>query len=94
MRPLRQEIKYRRWKFIIHILRKDYNNDCNISWTPKGRKKRGRPKTTWRKTVGRRERKVDKGPGLRRGLLLRIKMDGDVLLMVYVPQGTKWIGNR
>lgn len=53
MRPLSQEMKYRRWKFIAHILWKDHNNNCNItlSWTPEGRRKRGRPKILWRKIV-------------------------------------------
>jgi type VI protein secretion system component VasK len=45
------------WKSISLILRKDHGNDCNIalSWTPKGRGKRGKPKTTWRRTVEERE---------------------------------------
>jgi hypothetical protein len=58
MRPLNQEIKYRRWKVIGHILRKYHNNDCKIalSWTFEGRRKRGRPKTMWRRiTVEERE---------------------------------------
>jgi hypothetical protein len=35
-------------RYIYH-----HNKDCNIalSWTPEGRRKRGRPKTTWRRTV-------------------------------------------
>lgn len=84
----------------IHILRKDLNNDSSIalSWTPGGRGKRGRPKTTWRRTVEKeKERKADGDPGLRRGLRLRTEMDGDVLLMPYVPQhaqGTKRLSNR
>lgn len=53
MRPLCQEINYRSVIFIGHILRKNHNNECNItlSWTPEGRRKRGRPKTTWRRTI-------------------------------------------
>lgn len=37
----------------IHILRKDQYNDCSIafSWAPGGTGKRGRLKTTWRRTV-------------------------------------------
>ena len=50
---LSQQIKQRRWKYIGHILRK--NNTCNeriaLRWTPDGRRNRGRPKTTWRRTV-------------------------------------------
>jgi len=58
MKPLSEEVKYRRWKLIGHILRQDRNNDCNIaiSWAPEGKRRRGRPKTTWRRTV-EKERK-------------------------------------
>ncbi len=50
---LSEEVKRRRWKFIGHILRQDPNNDCNVAltWAPEGKRKRGRPKTTWRRTV-------------------------------------------
>ena len=53
MKPLSDEIKCRRWKMIGHIMRQDRNNDCNIAltWAPEGKRKRGRPKTTWRRTV-------------------------------------------
>ena len=32
---------------------KDRNDDCNVamSWAPEGKRRRGRPKTTWRRTV-------------------------------------------
>ena len=45
-------VKYRRWRLIGHILRQDCNNDWNIaiSWAPEGEKRRGRSKTTWRRT--------------------------------------------
>ena len=50
MKPLNVEVISRRWKMIGHILRKD---DCNVamSWAPEGKRRRGRPKTTWRRTV-------------------------------------------
>jgi len=43
------EVRRRRWNWIGHILR----NDCAVSlgWTPEGRRKRGRLKTTWRRMV-------------------------------------------
>jgi len=52
-RPLSNEVKRRRWKMIGHILRQDRNNITNVAmtWAPEGRRKRGRPKTTWRRTV-------------------------------------------
>ena len=53
MKPISEEVSRRRWKFIGHTLRQDPTSDCNIAltWAPEGRRKRGRPKTTWRRTV-------------------------------------------
>ena len=50
---LSEEVRRRRWRFIGHILRKQPDNDCvtTLTWTPEGKRKRGRPKTTWRRTV-------------------------------------------
>ena len=52
-RDIRDEIKLRRWKWIGHVLRRDKNNISKVSlrWTPTGKRKRGRPKETWRRTV-------------------------------------------
>jgi len=38
---------------IGHLLRQDQNSDCNIAmtWVPKGKRRRGRPKTIWGRTV-------------------------------------------
>ena len=48
-----KEVQQRRWKYIGHILRKEQDNDCvtAMTWAPEGRRKRGRPKMTWRRTV-------------------------------------------
>ena len=53
MEQLSCEVKRRRWKIIGDVLRKDRENECNVAltWTPEGKRKRGRPKTTWRRTV-------------------------------------------
>ena len=55
MDKLSNQVKTRRWKYIGHILRKQ--NTCNeriaLRWTPDGRRNRGRPRTTWRRTVER-----------------------------------------
>ena len=53
MKPLSVEVMSRKWKMIGHILRKDHRNDCIVamSWAPEGKRRRGRPKTTWRRTV-------------------------------------------
>ncbi|GFR78834.1 endonuclease-reverse transcriptase [Elysia marginata] len=43
----------RRWKWIGHVLRKSQNAIPRVAvqWKPQGRRKRGRPKTTWRRTA-------------------------------------------
>ena len=53
--PVSCIIKSRRWKLIGHVLRRDDAHDTKVAltWTPEGRRKRGRPKTTWRRTVER-----------------------------------------
>ena len=52
-RDICTEIKHRRWKWLGHILRKNSNNIAKTSlrWTPAGKRKRGRPKETWRRTI-------------------------------------------
>ena len=41
------------WKWVGHILRMEKNSNCEtaLTWTPEGRRKVGRPKTTWRSTI-------------------------------------------
>ena len=58
MEEITQQIKRRRWKLIGHVLRKSVNENTRIAltWTPEGRRKRGRPKETWRRTVEREKR--------------------------------------
>ena len=53
MKPMRKEEKQRRWKMIGHILKQNQNSDCNIVMTsaPEGKRRRVRPKTTWRQTA-------------------------------------------
>ena len=47
------EIKHRRLCWLGHILRMSEDRIPKVAmrWTPSGRRKRGRPKTTWRRTV-------------------------------------------
>ena len=60
MENLSEDVRRRRWKFIGHIMRKEPNNDCRtaLTWTPEGRRKRGRPRTTWRRTAEREREKA------------------------------------
>ena len=48
-----EEVRRKRWNWIGHVLRKEPTNDCAVAlgWTPEGRRKSGRPKTTWRRMV-------------------------------------------
>ena len=57
---LSEEVRRRRWRFIGHILRKHPDNDCvtALTWAPEGKRRRGRPKTTWRRTVERERTKA------------------------------------
>ena len=42
-------ITRKRWRWIGHVLHKDANSITKVAihWTPDGKWKRGRPKTTW-----------------------------------------------
>ena len=46
-------ITRKQWCWIGHVLRKDANSITKVAihWTPEGKRTRGRPKTTWRRTV-------------------------------------------
>ncbi|XP_078352437.1 uncharacterized protein LOC144637177 [Oculina patagonica] len=52
-RPISETVKVRRWTWIGHILRREKDNNCRVALTrtPEGKRKRGRPKISWRRTV-------------------------------------------
>ena len=52
-KPVSEEIKRRRWRWIGHVLRLPVDAVARVAlcWTPGGRRGRGRPKETWRRTV-------------------------------------------
>jgi hypothetical protein len=43
----------KRWIWFGHVLRKPSEDMTKVAlrWTPEGKRKRGRPKTTWRRTI-------------------------------------------
>jgi hypothetical protein len=43
----------KRWGWLGHVLRKPSEDMTKVAlrWTPEGKRKRGRPKTTWRCTI-------------------------------------------
>ncbi|PVD19793.1 hypothetical protein C0Q70_20284 [Pomacea canaliculata] len=49
------QVQQRRWRWIGHVLRQQTADlsRVDLRWTPDGRRKRGRPKETWRRTVER-----------------------------------------
>ena len=46
-------LTWRKWTWIGHILRKDPNDIAKegLFWTPEGKRQRGRPRTTWRRST-------------------------------------------
>ena len=53
LQPTAEVIQRKRWHWIGHILRRPPNSliKTALRWTPQGRRKRGRPKETWRRTT-------------------------------------------
>ena len=51
--PVSEQILKRRWRLIGHVLRRDTSDNARVAltWTPEGRRKKGRPRVTWRRTV-------------------------------------------
>ena len=95
MENLSEGVRKRRWQFIGHIMRKEPNNDCRIAltWIPEGRRKRDRPKTTWRKTAERERKKAGWKTGARYKSQRLLELVGGFVLRLYVAHNTK-IGNR
>ena len=63
METISKQVARRRWTWLGHILRMDHHSHPRIAltWVPEGKRKRGRPRETWRRTV---ERELEK-EGLR-----------------------------
>ncbi|CAG9093714.1 unnamed protein product [Plutella xylostella] len=51
--PVGLQIKRRKWSWIGHTLRRDQNHIPRqaLDWNPQGKRKRGRPKQTWRRSI-------------------------------------------
>jgi hypothetical protein len=51
--PVEDEIRKRRWRWIGHTLRKPPSNITRqaLRWNPQGKRKRGRPRNTWRREM-------------------------------------------
>ncbi|XP_078352399.1 uncharacterized protein LOC144637125 [Oculina patagonica] len=55
-----EQIRRRRWRWIGHVLRMGHQQHPRIAltWAPEGKRRRGRPKETWRRTVEGERRKM------------------------------------
>ena len=55
-----EQVKIRRWQWLGHVLRMEPDSlpRTAITWAPEGKRKRGRPKETWRRTVERERREM------------------------------------
>ena len=62
LETISKQVARRRWTWLGHVLKMDYRSHPRIAltWVPEGKRKRGRPRETWRRTV---EREL-KGNGL------------------------------
>jgi hypothetical protein len=51
--PVEIEIRRRRWRWIGHTLRKPASNITRqaLRWNPQGKRKRGRPRNSWRRDL-------------------------------------------
>ena len=60
-KPIDEEIRQRKWKWLGHTMRKDPNSITrqSLRWNPAGKRSRGRPKRTWRRTVEEEMKQAD-----------------------------------
>ena len=58
-RSIRKEVARRKWTWIGHTLRKQTSNVTKqaLDWNPQGKRKTGRPKTTWRRSIAEEVKK-------------------------------------
>ena len=59
METISKQVARRRWTWLGHVLRMDHHSHPRIAltWVPEGKRKRGRPRETWRRTVERELKK-------------------------------------
>ena len=76
-----------------HILRMDKNSKCEtaLTWTPEGRRKVGRPMTTWRSTVEMKDTCWTGTAGTRPDVEQLTERAGEDALRPYGPLGPKRI---
>jgi len=52
-KPIELEIRQRKWRWLGHTLRRPPGDIAKaaLEWNPQGTRSRGRPRTTWRRTI-------------------------------------------
>ena len=62
-RPIIEEIKTRRWRWIGHTLRKPASSTTRqaLQWNPQGARRRGRPRETWKRCIERDMKQMGHG---------------------------------
>ena len=55
LETISKQVARRRWAWLGHVLRMDHHSHPRIAltWVPEGKRKRGRPRETWRRTIER-----------------------------------------
>ena len=79
-KPVNLTIRQRKWKWIGHILRREPDNITrqSLDWNPQWKRKRGRPVTTWKRTVEGEVRRI----GMTWGQVKRTAQDRDAWRVV------------
>ena len=83
-------IMRRRWRWIGHVMSREEDNITRtaLHWTPEGKRKRGRPRNTWRRTVEAELKTMNHTWGTFRSSPGTDRR-GDPLQPPYVPHGIK-----
>ena len=89
------EIKQRRMRWLGHVMRMPQSRipKTALQWTPPRKRKRGRPRTTWRRTVTPELEEVGYSWGQAQ-FMPRTERNGGNLLKPYVPLGMKRISKK
>ena len=89
------EIKRRRLRWLGHVLRMPQDSIPKVAlrWTPPGKRKRGRPKMTWRQSVMAELKEMGLSWGEAQAQQ-KTEPCGEALLWPYVPLGTKRISEE
>ena len=85
MATVEETIKARRWRWLGHVCRMPADSITRraLRWTPQGRRNRGRPRETWRRTVI----KELEGKGLSLNTAPRVAADRARWRFFLSPQG-------